>query len=206
MRIRAYLVACLVVAASILTATPALADDGDEDYILGPFSPWSAPENLGPPVNTRYNLFALFVCEILSLASAHTRPFSGSCTHWPHRTQVAISAILQAFLDLVERNPGLPDGVGVDIDQRVRLVLPVPITARLPQAVPVPVCELPHSRFLPSLILLGIHYLSLLSWRAARDIPAPLSVVLVSSGPGRHHLSSCARLPSPRRPCRATSP
>ena len=68
MRIRAYLVACLVVAASILTATPALADDGDEDYILGPFGPWSAPENLGPPVNTRYNLFALFVCKILGLA------------------------------------------------------------------------------------------------------------------------------------------
>jgi len=121
--------------------------------------------------------------------------------HWPHPTQVTISAIPQAFLDLVERNPGLSDGVSVDLDQPVRLVLPVPITAWLPHTVTVPVCELPHS-----LILLGIRYLSLLSWRAAGDIPAPLSVVLVSSGPGRHHLFGCARLPSPRRPCRATSP
>jgi hypothetical protein len=51
MRVRALLVACFVVASSLI-ATPALADDGDEP--LGPFSPWSTPENLGPPVNSKY--------------------------------------------------------------------------------------------------------------------------------------------------------
>jgi hypothetical protein len=51
MRIRALLVACLVVASSLI-ALPALAE-GDAEP-LGPFGPWSAPENLGPPVNTVY--------------------------------------------------------------------------------------------------------------------------------------------------------
>jgi hypothetical protein len=52
MRIRALLVACLVVASSQI-ATLAIADDGDEER-FGPFGPWSAPENLGSPVNTQY--------------------------------------------------------------------------------------------------------------------------------------------------------
>jgi WD40-like Beta Propeller Repeat len=52
MQIRALLATCLVVASSLI-ATPALADDGDEEP-LSPFTPWSAPENLGPPVNTKY--------------------------------------------------------------------------------------------------------------------------------------------------------
>jgi WD40-like Beta Propeller Repeat len=46
MRIRALLIACLVVAGSIMTATPAQAEP------FGSFTEWSPPVNLGVPLNT----------------------------------------------------------------------------------------------------------------------------------------------------------
>jgi hypothetical protein len=39
---------------AMYSTAPAVADDGGEDHILGPFSSWSAPRNLGAPVNTKY--------------------------------------------------------------------------------------------------------------------------------------------------------
>ena len=45
---------CILTLALLATGptAPAVADDGAEDHILGPFSSWSAPRNLGAPVNT----------------------------------------------------------------------------------------------------------------------------------------------------------
>ena len=36
------------------SSASAFADDGTGDVTLGPFGPWSAPANLGAPVNTQY--------------------------------------------------------------------------------------------------------------------------------------------------------
>ena len=33
---------------------PVMAEDGDRGFTFGPFGVWSAPENLGVPVNTGY--------------------------------------------------------------------------------------------------------------------------------------------------------
>jgi len=41
--------------AAILRPTAVSADPDDEDERLGPFGPWSAPVNLGPVVNTRFD-------------------------------------------------------------------------------------------------------------------------------------------------------